>query len=73
MFVAGTTTTSAGYQIPYFGVTGSTFATVTVGVTGGATAGSIGILVVTGTYGTTGYSRSDGTYTNILEFPFGIT
>jgi len=69
MSVVGTTSSSTGYQIPYFGVTGATFATVTVGVTGGATAGSIGVLQITGTPGTTGYNKSDGTYTTIVEYP----
>lgn len=73
MFVAGTTTTATGYEIPYFGVTGTTFAIVTVGPTGGATAGSVGVLQITGTPGTTSYSKSDGTYTIIREFPEGIT
>jgi hypothetical protein len=38
--VAGTTGSSSGYQVPYFGITGATFATWLIGVTGGATAGS---------------------------------
>jgi hypothetical protein len=56
IIVAGTTTTAAGYEIPYFGVTGGTFATVTAGVTGGATAGSFD--------GTTATS-----YIRIVEYP----
>lgn len=67
--VAGLTTGAAGYEIPYYGITGGTFATVTVGVTGGATAGSIGTVIETGTPGTSGYTRTDGTYTNIIEYP----
>jgi hypothetical protein len=50
-------------------ITGATFASVQVGVTGGATAGSIGQITITGTPGTTGYSVSDGTYTTITEYP----
>jgi hypothetical protein len=68
-FVEGVTTTATGYEIPVFGAYGATFATVTVGVTGGATAGSIGVLQITGTPGTSGYSRTDGTYTVITEYP----
>lgn len=69
VIVAGTTSSSAGYEIPYYGVTGGTFATVTVGVTAGATAGSIGTIVEIGTPGTSGYIKHDGTYTNIIEYP----
>lgn len=67
--VAGLTTSAYGYEIPYYGVTGGTFATVTVGVTGGATAGSIGTIVEIGTPGTSGYIKHDGTYTTIREYP----
>lgn len=50
----GTSTSSSGYDMPIYGVTGATFATVAVGPTAGATAGSIG---PTGTY-----------YVNITEY-----
>lgn len=73
MFTAGVTTTATGYELPYYAVRGLTFATVTVGVTGGATAGSIGVLQITGTPGTSGYAKTDGTYTRIVEYPLGIT
>jgi hypothetical protein len=62
-------TTGAFDSLLYFAITGSTFATVTVGPTGGVTAGSIGQITVTGYPGTTGYSVSDGTYTIITEYP----
>lgn len=54
---AGTTMSPYGYEIPTYGITGATFASVMVGVTGGATAGSFG---PTGTY-----------YTVITEFNNG--
>jgi hypothetical protein len=62
-------TTGAFDSLLYFAITGSTFATVTVGPTGGVTAGSVGEITVTGYPGTTGYSVSDGTYTIITEYP----
>lgn len=65
--VAGTT--GAFDSLLYFAITGSTLANVQVGPTGGATAGSIGKITVTGYPGTTGYSISDGTYTIITEYP----
>lgn len=42
MFVSGITTTPLGLLADVYGVTGATFATVIMAVTGGATAGSIG-------------------------------
>ena len=62
-------TTGAFDSLLYFAITGSTFATVTVGPTGGVTAGSVGEITITGYPGTTGYSVSDGTYTIITEYP----
>lgn len=51
----GTTTGPSGMEYVTYGITGATFATVVVGPTGGATAGSIG---PTGTY-----------YVDITEYP----